>query len=54
MNIPKVRDLKSKLASAKLLGMVVKNSLQFKLRRRTLKRFKSTMREKSRNMIPPL
>jgi len=39
---PKVKAIKAKLASAKLLGIVVKNSLQFKLRRKALQRFKAT------------
>ncbi|MFH1390740.1 MAG: HAD family hydrolase [Candidatus Diapherotrites archaeon] len=39
---PKVKAIKAKLASAKLLGIVVKNSLQFKLRRKALRRFKAT------------
>jgi len=41
MKIPRVKDIKNKLSSARLMGTVVKNSLQFKLRRRALKRFKS-------------
>ena len=41
MKLPRVKDIKTKLSSARLLGTVVKNSLQFKLRRRALKRFKS-------------
>lgn len=41
MKIPRVKDIKTKLSSARLMGTVVKNSLQFKLRRRALKRFKS-------------
>ncbi|HZX20602.1 MAG TPA: HAD family hydrolase [archaeon] len=41
MKIPRVKDLKSKLSSAKLLGIVVKNSLQFKLRRGALPRFRN-------------
>jgi len=42
MKLPRVKDIRSKFSSAKLLGIVVKNSLQFKLRRRALKRFKAT------------
>jgi len=38
--IPGVRVLRSKLSSAVLLGNVVKNSLQFKIRRTALKRYK--------------
>ena len=40
MRIPRVRLLRSKLSSAMLLGKVLKNSLQFKLRRSALPRFK--------------
>jgi len=39
MKVPKVKDIKSKLSAAKLLGVVVKNSIQFKLRRSAMKRF---------------
>lgn len=39
--IPRFRDLKSKLYSAKLLGNVVKNSLAFKLRRGTMPRYRA-------------
>ncbi len=42
MRIPRIKDLKSKLSAAKLLGVVVKNSLAFKIKRRALKRFKAT------------
>lgn len=42
MAFPRVRAIVSKLGSAKLAGNVLKNSLQFKLRRRALRRFKST------------
>lgn len=41
MKLPRVKDIRSKLSSAKLLGTVVKNSLQFKLRRKALRRFRS-------------
>ncbi len=41
MRLPRVKDIKSKLSAAKLLGTVVMNSLQFKLRRTALRRFKS-------------
>ncbi|MCR4368549.1 MAG: haloacid dehalogenase-like hydrolase [archaeon] len=39
VRVPRVRDIKTKLSSARLLGGVVKNSLQFKLRRRAFRRF---------------
>ncbi|MAG17899.1 MAG: hypothetical protein CL944_00285 [Candidatus Diapherotrites archaeon] len=42
VSVPKVKTIKAKLSSAKLLGSVVKNSLQFKLRRKALRRFKAT------------
>ncbi len=40
--VPRVRDIKTKLSSAKLLGIVLKNSLQFKLRRSALPHYKAT------------
>lgn len=40
MRIPGFRDVRSKLLSAKLLGIVVKNSLTFKIKRRALGRFR--------------
>ncbi|HIH09431.1 MAG TPA: hypothetical protein HA254_02060 [Candidatus Diapherotrites archaeon] len=45
MRFPRVKQLRSKLSSAKLLGIVAKNSLQFKLRRTALKRFRSRERQ---------
>lgn len=39
--ILKVKFIRSKLASARLLGGVAKNSLMFKLKRRALRRFRS-------------
>ena len=40
MRIPGIKGIRSKLAAAKLLGMVVKNSLTFKIKRRALGRFR--------------
>ncbi len=42
MRLPRFKDIKSKLFAAKLLGVVVKNSLTFKIKRRALGRFKRT------------
>ena len=40
LKVPRLRDIKSKLGAAKLLGLVVKNSLTFKIKRSALRRFR--------------
>lgn len=42
MRLPRVKDIKSTLFSARLLGNVVKNSLTFKIKRGAMRRFKAT------------
>ncbi len=42
MGLPRFKDIKSKLLSARLLGIVVKNSFTFKIKRRTPRRLKKT------------
>ena len=42
MRIPRIKDIRSKLGAAKLLGIVVKNSLTFKIRHRALGRYRRT------------
>ncbi|GEM_PF-3375261 len=40
--IPRVKDIRSKLTAARLLGGLVKNSLTFKIKRGALRRFRAT------------
>ncbi|MEM4257260.1 MAG: HAD family hydrolase [Candidatus Diapherotrites archaeon] len=42
MRFPRLKDLRVRLSSARLLGNLIKNSITFKLKRKALRRFRAT------------